>query len=310
MSLPKPMPAASTTGKTDAGNAKVVAPVPAETGIDNFLSLMQRELVAPLGKVVELATRLEELRAAGYLPATLAGEKAFAELAEVSRHSADTAARLIDLGELLVGAPILADQHILLAGRIAAAAAGLSGAAIKRNVGIRLDERHSNLAPIYGSAHWLDLALRRLLGLLVEAAPAGTHVLARLRQVGFHQLLTASINHNQPAPITLDLLKTASGFGAKSALAAANRVEMLDLALATAVVELHGGSLKADATEDGALNQFTLTLPTGQPQALRQRPDCANCPSMHQAEQFAQDIGELLNALQTKQKPISTGSRK
>jgi len=304
------MPAASTTGKIDAGNAKVVAPVPAETGIDNFLSLMQRELVAPLGKVVELATRLEELRAAGYLPATLAGEKAFAELAEVSRHSADTAARLIDLGELLVGAPILADQHILLAGRVAAAAAGLSGAAIERNVGIRLDERHSNLAPIYGSAHWLDLALRRLLGLLVEAAPAGTHVLARLRQVGFHQLLTASINHNQPAPITLDLLKTASGFGAKSALAAANRVEMLDLALATAVVELHGGSLKADVTEDGALNQFTLTLPTGQPQALRQRPDCANCPSMHQAEQFAQDIGELLNALQTKQLPISTGSRK
>ena len=310
MSLPEPMPAACSNGKIDAGNAKVAAPVAAETGIDNFLGLMQRELVAPLGKVVELATRLEELRAAGYLPATLEGQKVFAELAAASSQSAATATRLIDLGELLAGAPILSDQHILLADRVVAAAAGLSEAAIKRGVGIRLDDSHHNLAPVYGSAHWLELALRRLLGLLVEAAPAGAHVLARLRQVGFHQLLTAGIDHNRPAPSTLDLLRTESGFGAKAALAAASRVEALDLALATAVVELHGGSLKADGGESGALSQFTLTLPTGQPQALRQRPDCANCPSMHQAEQFAQDIGELLNAMQTKQQKTSTGSRK
>lgn len=310
MPPPRPMQVASTNGKTGDGNAKIVAPVPAETGIDNFLGLMQRDLVAPLGKVVELATRLEELRAAGYLPATLEGQKVFAELAEASRQSAATATRLIDLGELLAGTPILSDQHILLADRVAAAASGLSEAAIEHGVGIRLDDSLHNLAPVYGSAHWLDLALRRLLGLLVEAAPVGTHVLARLRQVGFHQLLTAGINHNRPAPSTLDLRKTEPGFGAKTTLAAASCVEALDLALATAVVELHGGSLKTDITESGMLNQFTLTLPTGQPQALRQRPDCGNCPSLHQAEQFAQDIGELLNAMQGEQQRISTRSRK
>jgi hypothetical protein len=302
MSLPTPLPAASATGNP-------VPPGAAETGIDNFLSLVQRELVTPLGKLAELATRLEELRAAGYLPPTLEGEKVFAELAEVSRHSADTAARLIDLGDLLVGSPILADEYILVADSLQTAAAELAEAATDRGVGMRLDESHHNLAPVYGSGRWLSLALRRLLSLLVEAAPVGAHVLTRLRQVGFHQLLTAGINHNQPAPITLNLLKSESRSTVKDAVASAGSLHALDLALATAVIELHGGTLKTDVTETGALNQFTLTLPTGEPQALRRRPDCANCPSMHQAEQFAQDIGELLNAMQTEQQHNSNGSR-
>lgn len=304
MSLPELVPSACADTTTRE------APVAAETGIDNFLSLMQRELVAPLGKVAELAARLEELRAAGYMPNTLEGQKAFAELADASRQSAASATRLIDLGELLVGSPILADEYILVADSLRHAAADLAEPATQRGVGMRLDESHHNLAPVYGSGHWLTLALRRLLALLVEAAPVGAHVLTRLRQVGFHQLLTAGINHNQPAPITLNLLQTAPRSAVKAAVAAAGSVHALDLALATAVVELHGGTLKTDVTETGALNQFTLTLPTGEPQALRRRPDCANCPSMHQAEQFARDIGELLNAMQSEQQHISNGSRK
>jgi signal transduction histidine kinase len=293
-----------------SANGNPVPPVAAETGIDNFLSLVQRELVAPLGKVAELSTRLEELRAAGYLPTTLEGQKIFAELAAASRHSADTAARLIDLGDLLVGSPILADEYILVADSLHTAAAELSEAATDHGVGLRLDESHNNLAPVYGSGRWLTLALRRLLSLLVDAAPVGAHVLTRLRQVGFHQLLTAGINHNQPAPITLNLLRTESRSTVKAAVADSGSVQALDLALATAVIELHGGTLKTDVTETGALNQFTLTLPTGAPQALRRRPDCTNCPSMHQTEQFARDIGELLNAMQSEQQHTSNGSRK
>lgn len=302
--------AAGPSAKAPPGETVPVPAAPVETGIENFLNLMQRELVVPLGKVTELATRIEELRAAGYLPATLEGQKAFAELADASRHSAEAATRLIGLGELLVGNAILADEYILVADSLRAAAGQLTGTATDRGVGLRLDESNNNLAPVYGSTRWLTLALRSLLGQLVDAAPAGSHVLARLRQVGFHQLLTAGINHNQPAPITLNLLRTDSRQPVKAALAAADSLHGLDLALATAVVELHGGTLKTDITEAGALNQVTLTLPTGEPQVLRRRPDCANCPSMHQAEQFAQDIGELLNAMQAEQQNISIGSRK
>lgn len=137
-----------------------------------------------------------------------------------------------------------------------------------------------------GSRYWLDLALRRLLGLLIEAAPAGIPPLLRMRQIGFRQLVTADVNHNQPAPAALDQ------------------------GLARVVAELHRGTLKTATTEKGVLHQFTLILPTGQPQALRQRPDCANCPSMNQAEQYPEDIGELLNAMQTQEQQISNRSRK
>lgn len=311
MFSPKAPPAA----KEKVGAAKTApatpaaAPVSAETGIDNFLLLMRRELVEPLGKMTELAQRIESLREAGYVPTTLAGEQAFADLAEVSRRGADTASRLIALGELLAGPPILADEHIMLTERLHCAAAELVKEAQARGVGLRLDDSKQNLAAVYGSRHWLDLALRRLLGLLIEAAPVGAHLLLRVRQIGFHQLVTADVNHNQPAPATLDLLRGARA-GVKGELAAVSRVGELDLGLARAVMELHGGTLKTEITEKGVLHQFTLTLPTGQPQALSQRPDCAHCPSMHQAEQFAQDIGELLNTMQTLQQQISTRSRK
>lgn len=309
--LPKtavPVPMAGRNA--DAGDTASASPAHADTGIDNFLSLMQRELVAPLERVAELARNLDELRVGGYLAQTPVGQKAFAELADASRRSAETAARLIGLGQLLVGAPILADEYIMVADSLRTAAADLGELAVGRGVGMRLDDRHHNLAPVYGSSHWLVLALRRLLGLLVEAAPAGSHVLARLRQVGFHQLLTAGVNNNQGAPATLNLLKTASRAALKADIASAGNVQALDLALATAVVELHGGTLKTDVTDSGVLTLFTLTLPTGEPEALRRRPDCANCPSMRQAEQFAQDIGELLNAMQNEQQQVSGGSRK
>ncbi len=312
MISPKAPPAtakANVGAGTTAPATPSAAPLSAETGIDNFLLLMRRELVEPLGKITELAQRIESLRAAGYVPTTLAGEQAFAELAEASRRGADTASRLIALGELLVGPPILADERILLADCLHRAAADLVKAAQARGVGLRLDDSKQNLAAVYGSRHWLDLALRCLLGLLIADAPVGAHLLLRVRQIGFHQLVTADINHNQPAPATLDLLRSACA-GVKGDLAAAGRVGELDLGLARAVVELHGGTLKTDITEKGALHQFTLTLPTGQPQALRQRPDCANCPSMYQAEQFARDIGELLKAAQAQQQKISTRSHK
>lgn len=286
----------------------VVAPPPStETGIDNLLLLLQRELAEPLKKVAELSGRLEEMRQAGFMPATVSGQQTFAELADLAHHSAEVSGRLISLGEVLSGPPLLADERILLADSLRQSAVGLVDSARTRGVGFRLDDGRENLAPVYGSAHWLGVALRTLLGLLADAAPAGTHVQMRLRQVGFHQLLTAAVSYNAPAAGSIDLLQGKPP-AVKAALGAATRIDMLDLVLARAIVELHGGTLKTDVAERGALVQFQLTLPTGEPQALRQRSDCAQCPFMLQAELFAHDIGELLNARQDGMPTTKTGS--
>lgn len=285
----------------------VAKPPSIETGIDNLLLLLQRELAEPLRKVAELSGRLEEMRQAGFMPATVSGQQTFAELADLAHHSAEVSGRLISLGEVLSGPPLLADERILLADCLRQSAVGLVDSARTRGVGFRLDDGRENLAPVYGSGHWLGVALRALLGLLADAAPAGTHVQMRLRQVGFHQLLTAAVSYNAPAASSIDLLQGKPP-AVKAALGAATRIDMLDLVLARAIVELHGGTLKTDVAERGALVQFHLTLPTGEPQALRQRSDCTQCPFMLQAELFAHDIGELLNARQDEAQATRTGS--
>jgi len=280
-----------------------------ETGIDNFLLLFQRELAKPLKDLAILADRIEELRDAGFMPTTLVGQQTFAELGQVARHSADVSGRLLALGEVLSGPPLLADERILLADVLRQTATGLADAARSRGVGFRLDDGRQNLAPVYGSEHWLEVSLHALLGLMAQTAPPGTHLQLRLRQVGFHQLLTASINHNLPAASSIDLLKGVATT-VKEALGAATRIDELDLLLARAIVEQHGGTLRIDQTGNGQLQQFNLSLPTGgESKAMRQQADCGHCPFMQQAEQFAQDIGELLNTLNTEQQTLTHGSK-
>jgi signal transduction histidine kinase len=267
----------------------------AHTGIDNFLHLMRHELLEPLREVVELAERMEEMRNAGYAPATLAGQNAFQQLLDASRRSAIIASRLINLGAVLAGPPLLTDERIPLADSLRQVAVELSEMARVRGVGLRFDDSKENLAPIYGSAYWLGVALRALLVLLLETAPAGTHVLLRLRQMGFHQLLTATVRHNRPAENLADLLKEMP-HQSRAAMAAASRLETLDLVLVKSIVEIHGGLLKFDSAESGAVSEFHLSLPTGEPYAKSRRTDCGQCQFVQQAEQFAQDIGALLKA--------------
>lgn len=265
----------------------------AETGIDNFLHLMRHELVAPLRQVAELAERMEEMRAAGYAPGTLSGQTVFQQLVEASRRSAIIANRLINLGEILAGPPLLADERIMLAYSLHRAASGLGEAARTRGVGLRFDDSSEDLAPIYGSTYWLEVALRGLLDLLIESAQSGTHIQLRLRQVGCHQLLSASLGQSRPSGKQIDLLKEMP-ITSKTAIASAHRLMTLDLVLVKAIVEIHGGMLRCDSAEDGAVSGFQLTLPTGEPYAKRRQAECERCPYTLQIEYFARDIGELL----------------
>lgn len=267
---------------------------PSETGVDNLLNLLRRELIAPLARLTQLAGRLEELRTNGYLPATLSGEQTFAELADTAHYSMAITDRLIKLGDVLVGPPIVCDERILIAETLHDVAQDLQETARKRGIGIRMEATHEMLAPVYGSKHWLCLALRLLISPLITSSGAGMHVLMKLRQVGFHQLISGTINYHRTSQTTQDLLPAGRG-PHRNQIATAIRVDQLDLVLAHTVIELHGGTLKTVLGESGIPNEFHLSLPTGEPQAIYGHKDCSSCQHMRQAEQFAQDIGELLN---------------
>lgn len=273
-----------------------VSTPPTTTGIDNFLTLIRKELVTPLHKITELAARIESLRQAGHVPTTLIGEQLFTELEQTSRQSAAMVTRLLNLTEVLGDTPILCDDRLLLVNSLHTVGAKLADMATRRRVGIRFDDNAQTLAPIYGSRHWLELALFELIRRMVAATPSGLHVLIRLRQVGFHQLVTAVTNHSQPTSNSQNLLTRNPGTVIGD-LTAAKLVGDIDIATAQAIVELHHGKLKVDVDKDGALLQFTLTMPTGEQQLHHQGANCTDCAYAHQAEQFAQDIGELLQML-------------
>jgi len=279
------------------------SPSSAETGIENFLQLMRRELVEPLKEIADLAGRLCMTTSEDD------DDPLLARLRKASRRTGEIASRLIGIGELLSGDPIITDERVLLADGVREAATAVVPLARERGIGIRLDDVEQSLAPVYGSAHWLGLAMQCLLRHIIQSAPPRSHVLLRIRQVGFHQLVTAATQFVAPSPKSLDLIKSAARSvgspSVRSQLAIASLAEDIDLALARAVIEAHGGSMRSEMDAEQSMTQFTLTLPTGESHGLRQRPSCVDCPYVHQAEQFAQDIGELLNrpALQSPQKP-------
>ena len=278
--------------KPGAGMASTVTAAAAQTGIENFLRLMQHELVTPLAKLAELAGQMDDLRNSGAAPGHDLQGQTFADLYATSLKSARIAQTLIDLGDVLVGKPLLTDERILVVD-ILREATTLVAEPRKRE--IRLEASQQELAPVYGSTYWLRLALQKLLTLLAHAAPAGTYLLIRQRQVGFHQIVSGDINFGRASASTMDLINKAPG-NAKLDLGQAATVNALDLVLARAIIELHGGMLKTELDGKETLEKFTLTLPTGEPHALHQRGNCDDCPFVRQAEQFATDIGEMLNA--------------
>ena len=264
-----------------------------ELAIDNFFALLRRLLIQPLKETVVLAERMEGLRQSGRLNDALAECDDFIRLVDATERVAVMAERILALGEVLGEEAVTADERLLLADVAAHAANALAEKAGRRRVGIALDAGQAVLAPVYGSARWLTRAFVDLLAPMVAAAPAGSHVVLQLRQVGYHQLVTGHMGGLRPPTGSIDLLAR-RGESVQSEIASAVSNACLDRALARGLVELHGGALRRDVLDDGE-EQFTLTLPTGELAPQRQA-DCAHCPHALQSEQFARDLAELLNA--------------
>ncbi len=264
---------------------------PPATRIDNFLQTIRSELVAPLLRVADLARRIEELHGVGYAPPTQPGQKMFRELAETSRHSAIIIRRLADLGEILGEYPFSADERVLLANSLRQTAAALGTQAQSKRIAFWLLQDGGPLAPVYGSAYWIDILLQILLEQLIRSAPAGANIQLKLTQDARHQMLTIGISQDPAAGNAVRLADTQA-----PPMVAISQPEALDLVLAKAIIDRHGGTLEEEQDEQGGFRIFRLALPTGKPYAMTRYGDCTHCPLASQLDQFARDFGELLKS--------------
>jgi K+-sensing histidine kinase KdpD len=266
--------------------------VATDVGLRNFFQLLHMELSSPLAKVGTLSQRIDDLRIAGLMPSTLAGEQAFHDLAEVSRQCVSFIDRLADLSDLLSGGPLLDDDRLDAKEVIANAVSQVAEIAFEKNVGLRIEHGKQLLAPVYGSQHWLGLVLARLVEALITSASSGNYILLTVRQAGLHQIFSGKTHYSRPSGSSQDLLSTftQNSDGVTNAI---NRAQF-DLALVQAVIKLHGGMFKSDATSGDRIQQFIFTLPTGQPPQERKRSQCSACLIRQQSLQYANDLAELM----------------
>lgn len=151
------------------------------------------------------------------------------------------------------------------------------------------------LAPVYGNARWLKQVLSTLLASLEEGSPQLGHIQAHLRQLGDFAVLGASARNARGAPLA----------PAPEPVAKPAPRRALRMRICRRIVKLHGGTLNLrllpaeDAQEDseGALESFTLTLPTGLPAQDRSRLSCAECRISVQAMQYARDLAKVMARL-------------
>ncbi len=150
---------------------------------------------------------------------------------------------------------------------------------------------------LYGNKRLMGLALKALLQRVAMGCHRSLLVTAKIRNTGQQISLTVSGGHpdhsstHHPEYDQPKLDAKASD--------APPLLHDLDLLFCQRIIELHGGHIKlmppVEFPDTGEpLEYFTLTLPTGLPDADRHRLACVHCPITEQANQLAQDIALLL----------------
>lgn len=265
---------------------------------ENFFGLVRRELVEPLRHFSVLAGTIEDLRKAGVMTLTPTAEAMFHEVADLARETSETARRVTDLAELLGEDALDADDRVMMEELLRTACQNNRVVLEARGFGVDLELLDPELAPVYGSRRWLQLAFDELLARLMEATPGNAHISLGLRQIGGHQLLGAVTSIAPPAGRQQILLPQVKKTVVGVRMPAYGK--HLSLSLVRRIIETHHGTIKTHLDECGTLVRFTLSMPTGAPRARLQGRNCEACMASQQAERYAEELGELIGQLRSK----------
>jgi hypothetical protein len=158
-----------------------------------------------------------------------------------------------------------------------------------------VDDGNSNQGAIYGNRGWLTQALHTLMLRLADGCPPSGQVRVELRQIGDYIVMVGNFGAKFPSLFQPSPLRAFRGSDLK--------LGGISMEICRRIIELHGGQMRlkivsgaGDENEaaSAALGSFTLTLPTGIPEADRSRVSCAECRITFQAMQYARDLAEMM----------------
>lgn len=217
------------------------------------------------------------------------------ELRKQARHLDVVLREIATLAELRGRDKVFSEDRFLLAGVVRDLLPRLPHQSSADAIHYVVDDGKSDQGAVYGNRHWLEQALHTLLLRLAACCPPNGQVRVELRQIGDFIVMAAS-SGAKPLGSFFPPPHSASrgGFLKEGGIS---------MEICRRIIELHGGQMKLKAVSgsgdeneaaSAALGSFTLTLPTGIPEADRSRVSCAECRITFQAMQYARDLAELM----------------
>jgi PAS domain S-box-containing protein len=248
---------------------------------DEFLAVVSHELRTPLTPIVGWAGLL---RAGGYDSATLGQAlETIERCAKAQRHIVDD---LLDVSRIVTGNLQLALAPVDLGSIVEAAVAAARPAAAARSIGVEavLPARGE---VITGDAGRLQQIVSNLLSNAVKFTPEGGRVEVRLERSGEHVEIVVSDTgvgiSPEFLPHVFEKFRQADGSRAR-----AHGGLGLGLAIVRHLVELHGGTVRAESRGKGEGASFTVRLagratPGARVDAEGPRPDAEGCEAAPEA---------------------------
>jgi two-component system CheB/CheR fusion protein len=227
----------------------------ANTAKDQFLATLSHELRTPL---TALLTQAQMLRRGPMTP------ERTARAAEVIERSTRTQVQLIedllDVSRIVAGKLSLDRKPVDLAGVIRAAIEVVGSQAERKSIEIAVQVDPS-LAPVDGDAMRLQQVAWNLLVNAIKFTPKGGRITVSVDQVGGSALLRVADTGSGIEP---EFLPNVFDRFAQSDSTVTRLQGGLGLGLAIVrhVVELHGGSVRAESAGRGRGATFTVTLPS------------------------------------------------
>jgi signal transduction histidine kinase/DNA-binding NarL/FixJ family response regulator len=220
---------------------------------DEFLATLSHELRTPLQAILSWSHLLRE---APEDPALIA--RGLDVIERNARSQARLMEDLLDVSRIISDKLVLERREVRLAEILDAAAEDARPAAAEKGVEIRLDRAGD--PSILGDANRLRQVMSNLLANAVKFTPPGGRIEIRLSQNPSHaEVAVADTGKGIPADFLPHLFERFRQ--AESSTTRSHGGLGIGLAIVRHLVELHGGSVRAESEGEGRGATFTLRLP-------------------------------------------------
>ncbi|HWS90727.1 MAG TPA: PAS domain S-box protein [Pyrinomonadaceae bacterium] len=221
---------------------------------DEFLATLSHELRTPLTAILGWASMLRDNRL---------DEKTFKTAVEIVERNARTQQQIVDdildVSRIITGNLRFDTAPTDLRGVVEAAVDTVRHAASARNISLRA-EFEPGVGPVMGDPRRLQQVFWNILSNAVKFTPIGGEVRVRLGREGAHARVTVSDTGPGISPSFLPYVFDRFRQGDQSTTRVHGGLG-LGLAIVRHLVELHGGTVRAESEGEGKGSTFTVELP-------------------------------------------------